>query len=146
MFVKKSANNARSAGHGAGSISTIAEGTTINGDLESDSDMRIDGNIVGNVYCRAKVVLGPSAIVQGDLHAENVDVFGTINGNLQTKDLSCLKANCTINGNLSTQRLQIEPNAVFNGQCKMTSGQEVVTPSKNGSVSKTSEEVAALQS
>lgn len=144
--MKKNTNNARSSSNTAGSISTVAEGTTINGDIESDSDMRIDGNIVGNVYCKAKVVLGASAIVQGDLHAENVDVFGTVNGNINTKDLSCLKANCTINGNLVTQRLQIEPNAVFNGQCKMTSDQEVVKATKNGSISKTSEEVAALQS
>lgn len=140
MFMKKNTNNARSSSHAAGSISTVAEGTTVNGDIESDSDMRIDGNIVGNVYCKAKVVLGPTAIVQGDLHAENVDVFGTVNGNITTKDLSCLKQNSTINGNLVTQRLQIEPNAVFNGQCKMTSDQEVLKTSK------TTEEVAALQS
>ena len=123
MFVKKnSKNKSRSYTPSGGSVTTIAQGTTLNGDIESDSDMRIDGNIIGNVSCNAKVVLGPSAIVQGDLHALNADIFGTVNGNVIAKDLSCLKAKSTVNGNINTGRLQIEPDAVFNGQCKMTSG------------------------
>ncbi len=121
MFVKKNAND-RNANIAAGSVTTIAQGTTLNGDVECDTDMRIDGNIIGNVLCKGKVVLGSSAIVQGDLNTTNADVFGTVNGNVRTEDLTCLKAASTVNGNINTGRLQIEANAVFNGQCKMTSG------------------------
>ncbi|MCB0696627.1 MAG: polymer-forming cytoskeletal protein [Chitinophagaceae bacterium] len=125
MFVKKreEKTNTPKQVRQAGAVSTIASGTTVNGDMESDSDMRIDGNIIGNVYCKAKIVLGESGIIQGDLHATNADVFGTVNGNVIAKDLLCLKAKSTVNGNVNTKRLQIEPNATFNGQCKMTSDQ-----------------------
>ncbi len=125
MFIKKD-NEKKEAAKGnrhMGAVSTIAAGTTINGDMESDSDMRIDGNIIGNVYCKAKIVLGESGIIQGDLHASNADLFGTVNGNVITKDLLCLKSKSTVNGNVNTKRLQIEPNAIFNGQCKMTTDQ-----------------------
>lgn len=124
MFKKDADRSNGKAIHATGSVTTIAVGTTLNGDLESDSDMRIDGNIIGNVFCKAKVVLGESGIIQGDLHATNADVFGTVNGNVTAKDLACLKAKSTVNGNISTKRLQIEPNSVFNGQCKMTSEQQ----------------------
>ncbi len=125
MFIKKNEekNNAAKNVRHSGAVSTIASGTTVNGDMESDSDMRIDGNIIGNVYCKSKIVLGESGIVQGDLHAANADILGTVNGNVIAKDLLCLKAKCTVNGNVNTKRLQIEPNATFNGQCKMTSEQ-----------------------
>lgn len=125
MFIKKDneKNEAAKANRTMGAVSTIASGTTINGDMESDSDMRIDGNIIGNVYCKAKIVLGESGIIQGDLHAANADLFGTVNGNVITKDLLCLKSKSTVNGNVNTKRLQIEPNATFNGQCKMTTDQ-----------------------
>jgi cytoskeletal protein CcmA (bactofilin family) len=103
------------------SVSMIAPGTTVSGDIESDSDMRIDGNIIGHVICKAKVVLGESGIIQGDLQAGNADVFGTVNGNVVTEDMLCLKTKSTVNGNITTARLQIEPYAVFNGQCSMTS-------------------------
>lgn len=124
MFVKKNdnKNNGKSAPN-SGAVTTIADGTTINGDLEAETNLRIDGNIIGNVYCKAKIVLGESGIIQGDVHAGNADVFGTINGNLISKDLVCLKPKSTVNGNINTDRLQIEPDATFNGQCKMTSDQ-----------------------
>lgn len=127
MFIKKDSdkNNTTKAPKQAGAVSTIATGTTLNGDIESEADMRIDGNIIGNVYCKAKIVLGESGIVQGDMHAANADVFGTVNGNIVSKDLLCLKAKSTVNGNVNAKRLQIEPNATFNGQCKMTSSDQV---------------------
>lgn len=121
MFVKKENNKSNKTNYTGGAVTTIADGTTINGDLESETNLRIDGNIIGNVYCKAKIVLGESGIVQGDVHAGNADVFGTVNGNVVAKDLVCLKPKSTINGNINTDRLQIEPDATFNGQCKMTS-------------------------
>lgn len=117
MFTK---NKGNTHDYPAASVTMIAMGTTVNGDIESEADMRIDGNIIGHVYCKARVVLGESGIIQGDLHAANADVFGTVNGNVMAKDTLCLKSKSTINGNIETARLQIEPNAVFNGQCKMT--------------------------
>lgn len=141
MFIKKNEDKSSSTKHvrQAGAVSTIATGTTVNGDMESDSDMRIDGNIIGNVYCKSKIVLGESGIIQGDLHAANADILGTVNGNVIAKDLLCLKAKCTVNGNVNTKRLQIEPNATFNGQCKMTSDQ--VTTGKTMSDKKVEMEV-----
>lgn len=106
----------------SGVVTTIAAGTTVNGDVESESDMRIDGNVIGNIICKSKIVLGENAIVQGDIQSANADIFGTINGNAKVSDLLCLKSKSTINGNLTTGKLLIEPNAVFNGQCNMTSG------------------------
>ena len=129
MFAKSKNNDHPKHAHHAGLVTTIAAGTTLHGDIESDTDMRIDGNIIGNVVCRAKIVLGESGIVQGDLQSVNADIFGTVNGNVTAKELLCLKSKSTINGNLATGRLQIEPNAVFNGKCTMTTGKTAeITP------------------
>jgi cytoskeletal protein CcmA (bactofilin family) len=103
----------------AESISIISAGVKITGDIEAEHDMRIDGNITGNVYCKGKVVLGPTCEITGDLQAANADVFGTVNGNVLTKELLCLKSKCFINGNISVGRLDIEPEAEFNGTCTM---------------------------
>lgn len=103
----------------AESVSIISAGVKITGDIEAEHDMRIDGSIVGNVYCKGKVVLGAMSEIVGDLQAANADVFGTVNGNVFTKELLCLKSKCFINGNISVGRLDIEPEAEFNGQCTM---------------------------
>lgn len=131
MFIK---NKGNTHDYPAASVTMIAMGTTVNGDIESEADMRIDGNIIGHVYCKARVVLGESGIIQGDLHAANADVFGTVNGNVMAKDTLCLKSKSTINGNIETARLQIEPNAVFNGQCKMTNTAAAALPDKKAAL------------
>jgi len=103
----------------ADSISTVAGSMRMTGDIEADHDMRIDGKIYGNVYCKAKVVLGPTGIVEGDLHAMNADIFGSVIGNMEIKDMLCLKSKSNVSGNIITAKLDIEPDAEFNGTCTM---------------------------
>jgi cytoskeletal protein CcmA (bactofilin family) len=107
-----------------GAMSTISNGTSIQGDLTSENDLRIDGHIIGNIKCRAKVVLGELAVVDGNIEAANADVFGMVNGDVSTTELLCLKSKCVINGNISVGRLDIEANATFNGKCTMTVPQQ----------------------
>src|ERR1700748_2624957 len=97
MFSRNKAK-LKSAFFAADSISTIASSMHINGDVEAIHDMRIDGHIAGHVYCKARVVLGDSGSIEGDLHAENADVFGKVHGNIYTKDLLCLKSKSVVNG------------------------------------------------
>ncbi len=119
MFAKDKRNSNGRQDYPVGSVTTIAHGTKINGDVESDNDMRIDGTVTGNIICKAKVVLGESGHVEGDLQANAADVFGTVNGHVSTKDLLCLKSKCVINGDLNVGKLDIEQTAVFNGKCNM---------------------------
>lgn len=116
-------------------VSIIAAGMQIIGDIESEGDIRIDGSISGNVFCKAKVVIISSGKVAGDIQAVNIDVHGTVRGNITARDLLSLKANCKIDGNLITERLQIEPNATFNGHCTMTfESQEIPAQANQESV------------
>ena len=116
MFGKEKVKSTASSGV----MSTISHGTTLTGDIQSDNDLRIDGYISGNIHCKAKVVLGESAVIDGDVDAANADIFGMVNGNVTTSELLCLKSKCVINGNISVGRLDIEANATFNGKCTMT--------------------------
>jgi len=122
MFPRKQ-NKENKAQVYADKVSVIASGMQVTGDIESDGDMRIDGTVKGNVFCRSKVVIISTGKVTGDIQAVNVDVHGMVDGNITAGELLSLKANCIINGNLITEKLQIEPNASFNGNCTMTIGQ-----------------------
>lgn len=107
-----------------GAMSTISNGTSIQGDITSENDIRIDGHISGNIKCKAKIVLGELAVVDGDIEATNADIFGMVNGNVMTGELLCLKSKCVINGDISVGRLDIEADATFNGKCTMTVQQQ----------------------
>ena len=102
--------------------SIIAAGTTVNRDLSSNGDIRIDGTLQGNIQSTAKVVIGANGVVDGDISGQQADIMGKINGTIKVKELLQLKGGSTITGNIYAAKLQIETNANFNGQCHMTSG------------------------
>jgi cytoskeletal protein CcmA (bactofilin family) len=102
------------------SASLIGAGTTMKGDITSNGDLRIDGTLVGNIHCSAKVVIGANGNVQGDINGQTADIMGKVAGTIKVKDLVVLKGGSTLNGNIQAAKLQIEPTANFNGECHMT--------------------------
>lgn len=106
--------------NGSGNGTTlISAGTTLKGDISSNSDLRIDGTIIGNISSSAKIVIGASGSVEGDITGNQADIVGKVSGNIKTKDLLQLRGDCIVNGNVYAGKLQIEPTATFNGQCHM---------------------------
>lgn len=107
----------------------ISSGTTLKGDIHSNSDLRIDGTIIGNISSSAKIVIGSSGIVEGDIAGNQADIVGKVSGNIRAKELLQLRGECVVTGNLYAGKLQIEPSATFNGQCHM--GANIVEMSGN---------------
>lgn len=117
-------------GNGSGNGTTlISAGTTIKGDISSNSDLRIDGTIIGNISSSAKIVIGSSGVVEGDLNGNHADLVGKVSGTIRVKELLQLRGECVVNGNIYAGRLQVEPTATFNGQCHM--GANVVDMTSN---------------
>ena len=97
----------------------ISAGTTLKGDICSNSDLRIDGTVIGNIQSSAKIIIGGSGVVEGDITAGQTDVSGKVAGNIRAKELLQLRGESVVTGNLYAGKLQIEPSATFNGQCHM---------------------------
>jgi cytoskeletal protein CcmA (bactofilin family) len=112
------------------SATLISSGTNLKGDLKSESDLRIDGTIHGNVFSSAKIIVGPSGFVEGNIEGGNADITGKVTGNITVKELLQLRGESNITGNISAAKLQIDPTATFNGKCQMgTQPASVVTMS-----------------
>jgi cytoskeletal protein CcmA (bactofilin family) len=105
--------------NGGNGTTLIGAGTTLKGDIHSNSDLRIDGTIVGNIHSSAKVVVGANGVVEGNISGNQADIIGKVTGNVKAKDLLQLRGDSTVTGNVYAGKLQIEPSAVFNGECHM---------------------------
>jgi len=101
------------------SATLISEGTNLQGDVKSENDLRIDGTIHGNVISSAKVVIGPTGLVEGNIHGKQADITGKVNGNITVMEVLQLRGECNVKGNIHAATLQIDPTAIFNGQCQM---------------------------
>ena len=113
-------------GNGATLIST---GTTLKGDISSNSDLRIDGTVLGNIHSSSKIIIGSSGVVEGDISGNQADIVGKVSGNIRAKELLQLRGESVVTGNLYAGKLQVEPSATFNGQCHM--GANIVEMNNN---------------
>lgn len=103
-------------------LNNIAAGTTIKGDIDCAGDIRIDGNLVGNLNVKGKVVIGASGIIHGEIFCKNSQIEGKIEGKVSVEELLSLKSTSSILGDIKTQKLSIEPGANFTGNCQMNNG------------------------
>ena len=117
MFGKK--NSATIQGdQKAGSINIIGVGTEITGDLSTKGDIRIDGKITGDVKSKAKVVIGNTGEVTGNIISESAEVSGFVTGDLNTSEILFLKATANVKGNVSSNKLVVENGANLSGHCQ----------------------------
>lgn len=101
------------------SVSRISSGTFFKGEISSPYDLRIDGSFDGKLYTKGRVVVGETAKVSGEVLCENVDLWGSVKGDLYVKDTLSLKSGCIVEGGINVRKLIVELGAAFNGTCKM---------------------------
>lgn len=117
MFNSKSKNHKTEAL--AVSASIIGSGNTIIGNIDAQGDIRVDGTVKGNVFSKAKVLIGADGVIEGNIHCREADIMGQVFGNIKTEELLHLKGTAAVSGDIQTAKLLIEPSVSFNGQCRM---------------------------
>lgn len=102
-----------------GKTNRIVEGTVIKGDIVSQADFRLDGELVGNFHSTGKLVIGPSGSVTGEVICNNADIEGKFNGIIQVAEVLNIKAKASIHGKVTVGKLSVEPGADFSASCIM---------------------------
>jgi cytoskeletal protein CcmA (bactofilin family) len=116
MFGKNKAEEATAA---LRVMNQFGQGTTINGDVITDGDVRIDGKVTGNVTSRSKVVIGATAIIEGNIVCQNAYIDGRVNGTIDVMELLILSKTAFVAGDIKIKKLVVEEGAKFNGKCSM---------------------------
>lgn len=119
MFKFNSTTMAKNTDVDASAINIIRTGTEITGDIVCKGDIRIDGKLFGNLMSEGKVVVGDNGYVEGSVKCANATISGTLKVTITVKELLSLKATSNLIGEITTNKLQIEPGANFSGNCKM---------------------------
>ena len=102
-------------------LNKILSGTEITGDIVSDSNLLIEGEIIGNISCSGKVMIGTSGKIRGNLVCVNAEVDGAMDGELTIENLLVLHSTARIKGDIQTLKLTTEEGAYFEGACVMKS-------------------------
>ena len=121
MFNKEKTTSSSERQISSSSATLISAGTVLKGDIISETDLRIDGTIKGNIRCSSKIIIGSTGFVEGNIEGAQADITGKVQGNITVKEILQLRGESNVIGNLSATKLQIDPTATFNGQCQMGS-------------------------
>ncbi len=102
-----------------GKTNRIVEGTVIRGNIVSQTDFRMDGELIGNFESNAKIVIGPAGRIVGELICKNADIEGKFEGKIKVAELLTVKSKAIISGEVTTAKLAVEPGAEFTASCAM---------------------------
>ena len=119
MFKRKEIGNTTMTNSHTQETNLIIAGTKLLGDIVTDNNIHIEGEIHGNIACKGKVTIGSSGRVKGNLNCLTCEIHGKIDGELKVEDLLTLKETSRIHGNIET--LKIDEGSFFEGTCKMSS-------------------------
>ena len=99
--------------------SIVGPSVKIEGDLKSNGNLRIDGNVIGKVKTAHNLLVGESANITADIEAENATIYGVIQGNVKVSNGLVLGSTGKILGDINCGKLKVEEGAYFAGKCQM---------------------------
>lgn len=124
MFTKrKSHTNAIVAGLGSRTFSILSVSASLKGEINITEDLRIDGNVYGDICGEGKVIIGPEGCVKGNIKSKSVELTGKIYGDIIVSDTVILRASSYYEGTITTRNIEIEAGASFFGNCRMEDGE-----------------------
>lgn len=99
----------------------IGQDAMIEGKLTVKHEVRVDGQLNGELSSTDTITVGTTGRVDGTLSGENIVVGGEVEGSLKSTGLITLEAGSRFTGDLEASRLVIIEGAVFNGRSTMAS-------------------------
>ena len=100
-------------------VTIVGAGARLEGNVVSAGNLRIDGQVKGQINSDGDVTLSPQSQVEADIRAQNVSVAGKFKGNLIVKAKAHLARGGRVDGNITSKTLVIEEGGLFHGQSIM---------------------------
>ena len=105
-----------------GEVTIVGAGARLEGNVVSAGNLRIDGQVKGQINADGDVTLSPQSQVEADIRAQNVSVAGKFKGNVIVKGKAHLARGGRIDGNITSKTLVVEEGGIFHGQSIMDGG------------------------
>jgi cytoskeletal protein CcmA (bactofilin family) len=109
-------SSARAGRPAASVVSVIGPDLLVTGNLETTGELRIEGDVQGDVYA-ARIVVGEQARVVGDMVADEIDIAGVVQGTIRGNTVT-FRGGSQVEGEILHRRLTVEQGAYFEGKSR----------------------------
>ncbi|MNM74345.1 Polymer-forming cytoskeletal [compost metagenome] len=107
----------------------IGQGSLVEGRLECKSNLRVEGQIHGEIECQGQVIIGETGEAMSNIKGAEVIVAGKVVGDVSTTGKLTITASGQVDGNVEVAKLIIVEGGLLNGSSKMDRIAPVPTPS-----------------
>ena len=104
----------------ADNLTMLTIGTIVKGIITIAGGLHLEGTLEGDLICKGKVVIGPQGKVKGNVSCDIAVLYGLLQGNIHATNELYMRSGCMVKGDVYTRKLEIEPNARFDGVCNTT--------------------------
>ena len=97
----------------------LGPGSRFEGKLSFDEMVRLDGNFSGEIKSSDTLIVGETAVMQGDIQVGALILSGRFTGKIVATDRVELRSPAQVEGSIETPNLQVEEKVIFNGDIIM---------------------------
>ena len=93
----------------------IGEGATIKGEIIEENEITVNGSVDGDIQCK-NLIVGKTGSIKGKIKADTLYVEGSIEGEINIKELLKLMSTSYVSGKMSYGSLQINEGGKLLGE------------------------------
>jgi cytoskeletal protein CcmA (bactofilin family) len=128
-------NGPDSNGHSEVGENVLSSDVVLKGTISYEGHLVNEGRIEGDVLSGGDLIVADNAIIEGQVKAQSMTLFGKMKGNVEVEDKCVLKPSAELEGDLTASRVTIEDGAIFCGRSKVKRKKEAPkSPERNGQV------------
>ena len=93
----------------------IGEGATIKGEIIEENEITVNGSVDGDIQCK-NLIVGKTGSIKGKIKADTLYVEGSIEGEINVKELLKLMSSSYVSGKISYGSLEINEGGKLLGE------------------------------
>lgn len=109
----------------------LGPGSRFEGKLSFDEMVRLDGHFSGEIKSSDTLIVGETAVMQGDIQVGALILSGRFSGKIVATDRVELRAPAQVEGSIETPNLVVEEKVIFNGDIVMGKGAGKIEQNRN---------------
>lgn len=99
--------------------SIIGINSVFEGNIESEGTIRVDGKIKGDIRVTGDVFVGVNAVITGNIYANNINLSGTVEGNIHSIGVLRILSTAKLFGDIQVHSFVADEGGLFQGKCSM---------------------------
>lgn len=106
---------------------TIGASMHIKGEIRSDEELMVDGEVEGIVESGSLLTIGRNGKVRANIRAREVVIFGSVKGNIEAVEKLAIRDQGSLVGDIKTAGISIDDGAYFKGSIDISRPEPKVT-------------------